>query len=308
MTVSEKQLEANKENAQKGGVKTEEGKAIVRYNALKHGLLAKEIVITVGEGAENPEEFNALLADLGAQLQPQGTLEEMLVEKIAVAYWRLRRAYKYEVGLIRNELDNATDKFYSKTTYGGDKKNKTDEEIEQDIKQEKEHVAQWQRDKRDLSRMYEAGKPLEEIYDWGANWEQLYHKVENLISEDELDDDEKWIKQLREFLNNKTNWSDDEIWQAHIEVCDEQINEHEKEIADLEKQKTGNQLKLQVIKKLGSIPPKDELDRLLRYEGAIERQLYKAMNQLERLQRMRSGDNVPAPIAVDVDVDTGQNN
>ena len=47
MTVSEKQLEANRKNAQKGGVKTEEGKSIVRYNALKHGLLAKEVFITV---------------------------------------------------------------------------------------------------------------------------------------------------------------------------------------------------------------------------------------------------------------------
>ena len=85
MTVSEKQLQANKKNAQKDGAKTPEGKAIVKYNALKHGLLAKEVVITIGEGAENPEEFNALLGDLKAQLQPEGTLEEMLVEKIAVA-------------------------------------------------------------------------------------------------------------------------------------------------------------------------------------------------------------------------------
>ncbi|MCX5637107.1 MAG: hypothetical protein NTX52_05375 [Planctomycetota bacterium] len=46
MSVSEKQLEANRENALKGGVKTEEGKAIVKYNALKHGLLAKEAVIS----------------------------------------------------------------------------------------------------------------------------------------------------------------------------------------------------------------------------------------------------------------------
>ena len=61
-----------------------------------------------------------------------------------------------------------------------------------------------------------------------------------------------------------------------------------------------------MIKKLGSIPSKDELDRLLRYEGAIERQLYKAMNQLERLQRMRSGDSVPPPVEVDVNVNTDQ--
>ncbi len=100
MTISKKQLEANKKNAQKGGAKTQEGKAIVKYNALKHGLLAKEVVIAVGEGAESPEEFDALLEDLKTQLAPAGTLEEMLVEKVAVAYWRLRRTYKYEVGLI----------------------------------------------------------------------------------------------------------------------------------------------------------------------------------------------------------------
>jgi hypothetical protein len=74
MTVSQKQLEANKKNAQKGGVKTSKGKAIVKFNALKHGLLSKEVVITVGEGAENQEEFNTLLNDLNAQLSPEGTL------------------------------------------------------------------------------------------------------------------------------------------------------------------------------------------------------------------------------------------
>ena len=36
MTVSKKQLEANKKNAQKGGVETPEGKSIVKYDALKH--------------------------------------------------------------------------------------------------------------------------------------------------------------------------------------------------------------------------------------------------------------------------------
>ena len=307
MTVSQKQLQANKKNAQKGGVKTPEGKAIVKYNALKHGLLAKEVVITVGEGAENPEEFNGLLVDFKTQLQPEGTLEEMLVEKIAVAYWRLRRAYRYEVGLIRQELDTATDDFYSsEASLGGYKKHKTDEEIELEVKQEKEHLQVWEKDKRDLSRMYKAGKHLEEIYNWEGNWEQLYYKFSNLVPEDAMDSDEEWTKQLREFLNKKASWSDDQIWQAHIELCEEKVKHHKEQIVALEKEKEKNKLKLQVLKKLGNIPSKEELDRLLRYEGAIERQLYKAMNQLERLQRMRSGDNVPAPVEVDVDLNSGQ--
>jgi len=307
MTVSEKQLEANKQNAQKGGVKTPEGKEIVKYNALKHGLLAKEVVIAIGEGAENPEEFNAFLADLGTQLQPQGTLEEMLVEKIAVAYWRLRRAYRYEVGLIRNELDTATDDFYSATNWNKQKENKTDEEIEQQITQENEGVEYWKKDKRDLTKMHKNGTPLEEIYDWEDNWDWLFDKFSYLFPSD--DDDERiWMpKEIKEQLNNK-EWSDEDIWQALIEICDDRIKHHKEQIVSFEKQMVKNKLRLQVIRKLGSIPTKDELDRLLRYEGAIERQLYKAINQLERQQRLRAGDNVPAPVAVDVDVNTGQNN
>jgi hypothetical protein len=166
MTVSQKQLEANKKNVQKGGVKTQEGKAIVKYNALKHGLLAKEVVVTVGEGAENPEEFNKLLEDLKAQLAPEGTLEEMLVEKIAVAYWRLRRAYRYEVGLIRQELDTATDDYYDgETSTSGYRKQKTDGEIEREIEQQKETLESWKKDKKDFTRMRKQGKSLEKIYD-----------------------------------------------------------------------------------------------------------------------------------------------
>jgi hypothetical protein len=37
-----------------------------------------------------------------------------------------------------------------------------------------------------------------------------------------------------------------------------------------------------------------------RYESAIENKLYRAMHQLERLQRMRKGETLPAPVAVDV--------
>jgi hypothetical protein len=39
-----------------------------------------------------------------------------------------------------------------------------------------------------------------------------------------------------------------------------------------------------------------------RYETAIENKLYRALNQLERLQRIRRGDQIPAPGAVDVNV------
>ena len=42
------------------------------------------------------------------------------------------------------------------------------------------------------------------------------------------------------------------------------------------------------------------MDRILRYQATINRQLFQAMNQLERLQRLRKGDHVPAPFNVQV--------
>ena len=306
MTISKKQLEANRKNAQKGGVKTPEGRAIVKYNALKHGLLANEAVVTVGEGAENPDEFNGLLADLKAQLKPEGTLEEMLVEKIAAAYWRLRRAYTYEVGLIRKRLDTATDDFYRKKNWEGQPRNETDQQIDEEIKQSVEEMKGWEKCAKRLSQMHNSGKPLDDTFEMEDLWDWLHEKYSYLLPRDANGEATLFPPdELREFLNKNACWNDSYIWEILIGVCEGKIKEHGNEIKGLEKQKEKNRLKLQVIKKLGSIPSKDELDRLLRYEGAIERQFYKALNQLERLQRLRTGDNVPAPVEVDVDVNTG---
>ena len=48
------------------------------------------------------------------------------------------------------------------------------------------------------------------------------------------------------------------------------------------------------------LPSEETLDKILRYEAALERQLYRAMHQLERLQRRRQGENIPAPLSLDI--------
>jgi hypothetical protein len=42
------------------------------------------------------------------------------------------------------------------------------------------------------------------------------------------------------------------------------------------------------------------VEKIVRYESALQRQLYRSMNQLERLQRRRLGENVPPPVLMDV--------
>jgi hypothetical protein len=46
----------------------------------------------------------------------------------------------------------------------------------------------------------------------------------------------------------------------------------------------------------------DRLTRVLRYETTIERGLYKALHELQRLQAARAGVPIPPPAAADVDV------
>lgn len=70
-----------------GGPKTRQGKENSKHNALKHGILSKVIVL---KGESRPE-FNSLLNGLRNDLEPEGTLEELLVDKLAATIWRLRR-------------------------------------------------------------------------------------------------------------------------------------------------------------------------------------------------------------------------
>jgi len=299
MKTTDKQIAANRRNAaQSTGPVTESGKAIASRNALKHGLLAKEIVIDAGEGAESRDEFDAVLLDLKNQCDPQGPLEEILVEKIAVAYWRLRRAHRYEVGLIRKKLDNAADKYYEPDRSGGRGTRSPDDQIDAKISQAQELRQEWQSDKNQFTKMRKDGKDLQEIYDWEQNWDWFYDKAAKTV-EDVSDESPA---SMRASLN-KAGWTDDAIWQGHIDVCTEQMEVQAQTIRDLQKQKQDNKLALQVHKKIGSIPDMYDLDRLLKYEGSIEKQFYKAIDQLERLQRLRAGDNVPAPVNIDLAVD-----
>jgi len=91
--ATRKQLSANRENGLKGGVKTEEGKAISRLNARKHGIFA--VALT----PEDSEEVCGTEDELIASLRPVGRVEEMLVEKLAVTYLRMQRCARAEAEL-----------------------------------------------------------------------------------------------------------------------------------------------------------------------------------------------------------------
>ncbi len=88
--ASARQVAANRQNGLKGGVKTEEGKAVSRLNARKHSIFVTALT------AEDSEEVCGYEDELIASLRPAGRVEEMLVEKIALTWLRIQRCARAE--------------------------------------------------------------------------------------------------------------------------------------------------------------------------------------------------------------------
>ncbi len=87
------QIQANRLNAQKStGPRTPQGTAAASRNAVKHGLLAEQVVIQ----GEDPEEFELYRAGMLAELTPVGAVAAMLAERAVGLAWRLRRAERLQ--------------------------------------------------------------------------------------------------------------------------------------------------------------------------------------------------------------------
>ena len=107
--TSEKKLEANRRNASKStGPRTPRGKSYSRLNALKHGILASQAVLTTLEGRAERNAFEELVSGLTLDFRPTGTFEQSLVQQIAACIWRQRRLLMFENRAAFQARDNRT--------------------------------------------------------------------------------------------------------------------------------------------------------------------------------------------------------
>lgn len=100
--TSEKQIVANQINAQKGGVKTEEGKSRSRQNARKHGVLSNAIQ------KDEIDTFKSYLEALQEEFSPNSYMEDTFVEDIAHYRLKLYRLRKAECEYITASIDLKT--------------------------------------------------------------------------------------------------------------------------------------------------------------------------------------------------------
>jgi hypothetical protein len=103
MTIS--RADASRMNgAQSSGPVSEEGKARSSQNALKQGLFSKRRLLD----DEDPEEFRAFKDSLLESLQPVTAVEHVLIDRMAMARWRLGRLERAEAARVEIERNSFT--------------------------------------------------------------------------------------------------------------------------------------------------------------------------------------------------------
>ena len=92
------QIAASRRNgARSNGPVTPEGKARASRNALKHGLCAMRHLVLEDEV---PDELEALIAHLAAEVGATSEIEARLARRLAIAFWKGERAERIEVALF----------------------------------------------------------------------------------------------------------------------------------------------------------------------------------------------------------------
>jgi hypothetical protein len=320
--VSERKILANRKNAlHSTGPKTERGKRAVSRNAITHGILAREVVITAGDGEESQEEFDALAEELLEHYEPVGPIERKFVEKIAICWWRLGRAIRAENGELRKRLDTLS---MDRTLRHEDQVNLAllfsmggmslfnaqnaavakvpTVDRNSALQTMDRHLREHSVGLVYLSSLLEVAKS--DIVRDGDISETMREKIVLMFgSLDPL-----FALHCRNSGAPKTKAdgqpraSDaDKETKTNPALTLRSIDHQLKKLSALKAHALEREkLSLDAEARSFSMPSEDASDKLLRYEAHFDRQLYRAMDELERLQRQRKGENVPPPLNVNL--------
>jgi len=267
--TSDKQIQANIRNSLFSiGPATQQGKMISSRNAVHHGIFTKDLVIATGDGRENEMEYYELLSELTTDLAPVGKMEMLLVEKIAVNYWRLRRTIRYESGAIQEKLERFKEIYQISNlslqrpilvhyNYGDDIS---------DVEYEKQ-VDTMSRMRCSDFNLAEDKSSLEYVLRWclkkdGAEFsDEDYHAAKTYIAS--LSSPQKGK------LRRKMSENAEQMRNEMLEV-------------------RGWNIKLDRIRKINALPVESDLNKAIKYETSIERSIFKNLAALKILQDQRA--------------------
>jgi hypothetical protein len=259
-------------------------------NAVKHGILSTEVVVKGLRIQEHEEEFRGLRERCWRSLAPKGPMEEMLVDRIVTAQWRLRRALMAETGEIVLSVD------------GGLRRRADRAPLPLGIFVDQLHDAAVQMEKSTQGLDYLRAVVRSVREDVERDGELTQAACDQLLR--------RFINEpnylTRNFLGyrermtaNADGLSPEELKDNHRRAVLQYIERKLAEYEELSSRSEDREDKEETARQLANVlPSAPVLDKILRYENALERQLYRAMNQLERLQRRREGEDVPPPVTM----------
>lgn len=279
LQVSDRKIAANRRNAQKStGPKTLRGKSYSRTNALKHGLFAMDVFAGEGAKRENVQEYEQLLDKLWKCYQPEGAAEELEVTRIAACWWRLQRAWRYENSEIAFQhcgVDACIQNLFNPEV--NDTPCVPYHAAVRLLKRAQEEVEATGGISDKLQKEFEdANSPFQMLLSVIAVTTKSGSEEaadQGSSENDRVTVDPKEVRNRQRSIQNAINFV-----YRELKSC-------------VDATTTGsydNQ----------SVPKADVLDRLLRAEAAAERNLNRTVDRLERLQRRRTGEIIPAPISV----------
>ena len=106
MSTREQRRAARRNSEQSTGPVTQEGKTHSRFNAVRHGLCSQQAVLP----GEDGDALNDLSREFHKSIRPVGPQELYCVEKMILAYWRLRRIGALEAEILQTTFEEGRDK------------------------------------------------------------------------------------------------------------------------------------------------------------------------------------------------------
>ena len=294
--MTERKLEANRRNAQRStGPKTANGKAVSKMNALKHGILAQSVVVHGHKFKESAHEFKTLYQEFCTSLAPVGPLEELLVNQIVQAAWRLRRAHMAESGEIALNVDGGS----------WTRENKNPLPMILNFPQtlfSDPVVTQLERSVLGCHYLVYCLREMRGGVERDGELTEAGLKDFKGALRDKPDPMVRTLEEFRTWLAANPEKLEPALLRARHK--EEVLKFLDQKIRDLEfwedRRKEREKVEEQARQSAAVLPSAEVLEKILRYETALERQFYRAMNHLERSQRRRQGENIPAPMAVDI--------
>lgn len=283
--VSEKQLIANLQNAKAStGPVTIEGKEIVAANAIKHGIFTKDLILASGAGQESQEEYDALLTNLIQCLSPRNQMESLLVEKIAVDFWRLRRTIRFEAGSIHKHIEY----LISSSCHNG----RTDSAfIERQIEHAQGQIA-WNTAYLECLKRNEVTfeKPVWEgkgiTSDIAADFLLIARALPDLtrIERNQLSEREWSFGELEALIARHGYSQDGQITTRLIELYSGESERLSQQIEELRQKKIHNQAEDSRNAMIGSLPSDDGAEKAMKYERSIQKSIFQNLFLLKKLQ------------------------